>query len=248
MYPLFALTSNPDAIVEIILSDYELFKKTYANIMQFYEANYPGKVRYTPVEVKNVLPNSVRFIVQPTLKAKYVYIGDIDIFLTEDVLSYWLKFMEKHQCDFGNVLRNERQLTGLHFVPYDKMYPVVIPPDANLRTGDEVLLCRLMREKNLRFPVSAERRERKIHGVHVSYYSRPPLPSMTTFDKPARYPSWGGDVKKYLEIRYSEPVIKFTECIGTRQIELRRIIQFTDMWAWFLKEHPGKTLFGEKKP
>ena len=152
LYPLFALTSNPEAAVEIILSDYEHFARNYGNVIKFYDTTYPGKVRYTPVDAKNILPNSVRFLKQPTLKAQYVYIGDIDIFLLEDILPYWLKFMTKHQSDFGNVLRNPNQLTGLQ---------IIIPPNTDLaRTNDEVLLCRLMREKNLRFPIHATFEER----------------------------------------------------------------------------------------
>lgn len=256
LYPLFALESNPDAIVEIILSDYELFKRNYSNIMEFYDTNYPGKVRYTSVDKnpliaqKKVMPHTARFVIEPTLKAKYVYIGDIDIFLMEDVLDYWLNFMEKHQCDFGNILRPNApdHLTGLHFIPYDKMYPVIILKEEDLlRIGDEILLCQFMKAKNLRFPVNAMGGERKIHGLHISYFSRPPLPSMTTFDKPAiGFPSWNTldkYLEKYLEIRYTKPIIKFTECLDKKQVELRRLIQIIDMWAFFLKEHPGKTLF-----
>ena len=246
LYPLFALLSNPEAAVEIILSDYEAFTNKYANVINFYDAVYPGKVRYTPVDMKNVLPNSVRFLIQPTLKSEYVYIGDIDIFLMEDVLDYQLKFMAKHQSDFGNVLRNPNQLTGLHFIPYEKMYPVKVPPNTDLlRTNDEVLLCRLMREKNLRFPVSAKVEERKLHGLHISFFSRPPLMSATTFDEPFDFPTWGprAAVEKYLSIRYTEPVKNFTKCIQRNQVELRRLIQIVDMWAFFVKEHADENLF-----
>ena len=192
------------------------------------------------------MPNSVRFLVQPTLKTEYVYIGDVDIFLLEDVLDYQLNFMAKHQSDFGNVLRNPNQLTGLHFIPYEKMYPVKVPPNTDLaRTNDEVLLCQLMREKNLRFPVKAAFEERKLHGVHISFYSRPPLQSKTTFDKPVDFPTWGPreGVEKYLKVRYAEPIKNFTKHIHSHQVELRRLIQFADMWAFFVKENPDESLF-----
>ena len=245
LYPLFALTSNPEAVVEIILSNYDDFIRDYANIIRFYDAAYPEKVRYTPVDAGNILPNSVRFLVQPTLKTEYVYIGDVDIFLLEDVLDYQLNFMAKHQSDFGNVLRNDHQFTGLHFIPYEKMYPVKIPNNTDLsRTNDEVLLCRLMREKNLRFPINATFEERKVHGVHISWFSRPPLMSVTTFDKPTDFPSWGPreSVEKYLDVRYTEPIKNFIDCIHTTQIKLRRLIQFVDMWAFFLKHNPDEIL------
>lgn len=246
LYPLFALISNPDAVVEIIISDYELFEKNYANIIKFYDEIYPSKVRFTPVtsvEVKNIRPGSVRFLKQPTLKAEYVYIGDVDIFIMESILNYHLDFMARHQSDFSNVLRSKIRLTGLHFISYDKMYPVETPPNTDLlRTNDEVLLCKIMREKNLRFPINATLSERPVHGLHVSYFSRPPLFSITTFDKPSNFPAWTTHnlEEKYLNFRYSEPVKNFTECIKPRQITLRRIIQIADMWALFLKEHPDE--------
>lgn len=172
IYPIFALTSNPNSVVEICISDYEMFQRNYGNIINFYNTAYAGKVFYTPVRVGNIIPNSVRFLAQPTVKSKYVYIGDVDIFLLDsDILQYHLFFMEKHKSDFSNVLRNENQLTGLHFIKYDNMYPVCPPPGVDLKKiNDEVLLCRIMREKNLKFPVNATFEERKIHGVHVSFF------------------------------------------------------------------------------
>lgn len=177
---------------------------------------------------------------QPTLKTKYVYIGDVDIFLLEDILPYWLNFMTKHHSDFGNVLRNPNQLTGLHFIPYDKMYPIKIPQNVDLlQTNDEVLLCQFMRKKHLRFPVKATFEERKVHGVHINFFSRPPLESMTTFDKPVDFPAWGPyeAIEKYLDVRYTEPIKNFIENINPFQISLRRIIQFVDMWAFFVRDY-----------
>ncbi len=246
LYPLFALISNPYASVEILLSDYKFFANYYRNVIEFYKKVYPDKVRYTPVNIKGILPNSVRFLLEPTKRAKYVYIGDIDIFLLdENILDYHLAFMERHNSDFSNVLRNEHQLTGLHFIPFDKMYPISIPNNLDLlRLNDEVLLCHMMREKKLRFPVDAELNERKIHGLHISFFSRPPLTSMTTFDEFVNFPSWGPleQVEKYLRVRYTEPVKNFIKCLSPYQIGLRKIIQFVDMWAFFVKEHPNTTL------
>lgn len=245
LYPLFALISNPDARVEIGVSEYEFFRKMYPNVINFYNAAYPEKVRYTPlVNVEKILANSVRFLVQPTLKADYVYIGDADIFLLdENILDYHLDFMARHQSDFSNVLRNAHQLTGLHCIAYDKMYPVAVPNDVDLaRLNDEVLLCLLMRRKNLRFPVKADSSERKVHGLHISYFSRPPLKTLTTYDKPVEFPTWGAReyVEKYLRVRYSEPVKNFIKCIDFRQAELRRVIQLVDMWAFFITQHPNE--------
>lgn len=240
LYPIFALTSNPNAIVEICISEHENFFAVYKNLIDFYNEKYPGKVRYTPIYVEKILPNSVRFLVQPSFKAKYVYIGDSDIFiLDENLLSYHLDFMKRHNSDFSNCMRNPNQLTGLHFIEYDKMYPVTVP-QFNLQTlNDEVLLCMIMKEKGLRFPIDATADERKIHGVHISLFSRPPLETLTTFDEKAKFPVWGPveAVEKYLQVRYSKPVKEFMNCIRENQVTLRRVVQFADMWAFFVSKN-----------
>ena len=162
--------------------------------------------------------------------------------LDSDIVQHHIQFMKNYNSDFSNILRNERQLTGLHFIEYEKMYPVKIPDKIDLyRTNDEVLLCSLMREKNYSFPpLGLPLSERKTHGLHCSFFSRPPLSSLTTEDKSVKYPAWTiepqpykAGAEKYFEIRYSTPVVNFTECIHERQVELRRIIQIMDMFAYY---------------
>ena len=238
IYPVFALATNQDSCVEICLSEYELFRERYRNIMEFYNSNYPGRVLYRDIEVRGVFPNSVRFLVEPKIVSRYVYIGDIDILLLEsDIREHHTAFMKKYNSDFSNILRNERQLTGLHFIEHKKMYPVKIPYGTDLyRTNDEVLLCSIMREKQLRFPpLGIPMSERKIHGLHVSLFNRPLLPTLTTKDRMANYPAWDlqPDPERYFEVRYSEPVTQFTKCINDTQIELRRIIQMADILCYY---------------
>ena len=232
------MTSNPDSCVEICLSEYELFKNDYENIIDFYSSVYPGRVMYRGVKVSGVVPNSVRFIVQPRLSAEYVYIGDVDIMLLESgIAEYGLSFMKKHNADFFNILRNDHQLTGLHFMEYSKMYPVRIPRNVNLASlNDEVLLCSLMREKNCKFPpLGLSGSERRIFGAHISMFSRPPLQSLTTRDRKTSFPAWDlpSGAEKYCEVRYSGPVVEFTGCIKETQVELRRVIQMADMFAYY---------------
>ena len=213
--------------------------------MNFYNTYYPEQVLFRGVKTSGVFPNSVRFLIQPKFTAKYVYIGDIDIFLLDTSIIEWhTSFMRKYHSDFSNVMRNNNQLTGLHFMEYEKMYPVKIPVDVDLaRMNDEVLLCRLMREKHCIFPpLGIPLSERKIHGLHISLFNRPPLPTLTTNDRLADYPSWGiepeySGVERYFDVRYSEPVMKFTECIRDNQVKLRQVIQFTDMFAYYVFTH-----------
>ena len=237
IYPFFVLLSNPDAKVEICISDYELFSKQYQNIIEFYQHTYPGKILYRSVEVKNVLANTVRFLVQPVTQTKYVYIGDVDILiLDDDILEYWLEFMKRHKCDFGNVMRYEGRLTGLHFIEFEKMYPVksAFKNDVK-RMNDEMFLFSLMEEKGLKFPMDAVLQERKTHGLHVSV-SRPPLATLTTHDDVVPFPSWGpgSSMQQYLDIRYCKPMTEFMKIINERQVSLRKLIQIIDMTALYI--------------
>ena len=145
--------------------------------------------------------------------------------------------MKKYGSDFSNVLRNDKQLTGLHFMEYRKMYPVNVPQGVDLlNTNDEVLLCRLMREKQYSFPPSeVPLSERKTHGMHISLFNRPPLQTLTTQDRLTDYPAWSiePDAQRYFAIRYSDQVVKFTQCIDDRQIKLRQVMQFADMFAYY---------------
>ena len=242
LYPVFALTTNDNSCVEICLSEFDLFMENYRNIIDFYNQVYPGRVFYRSVKVSDIFPNSVRFLLKPEMTAKYVYIGDVDILLLErNIEDYHIEFMKKYDSDFSNVLRNENQLTGLHFMEYEKMYPVKIPRGADLLSmNDEVLLCSMMREKQCKFPpLGIPLSERKTHGMHISMLSRPPLRTLTTHDRQVNFPAWtiSPNAAKYLEIRYSTPVVEFMQCISENQIKLRQVIQTADMFAYYrLKE------------
>lgn len=238
LYPIFVLTTNDDSCVEICLSEFDFFTENYSNIIDFYNRNYPGRVLYRGVKASGIFPNSVRFMIKPVMTSKYVYIGDIDILLLErNIADYHVEFMKRYNSDFSNVLRNQNQLTGLHFMEYEKMYPVKIPKGADLAgMNDEVLLCSMMREKQMKFPpLGIPLSERKTHGMHVSMFSRPPLRTLTTKDRYIDYPAWTirPDASRYFEVRYSPQVTEFTSCIDEKQMKLRRVIQTADMFAYY---------------
>lgn len=172
------------------------------------------------------------------MACKYVYIGDVDILLAEkNIVDYHTQFMRKYNCDFSNVLRNEHQLTGLHFMEYAKMYPLSIPKGTDLlNTNDEVLLCRLMREKQCRFPpLGLPLCERKTHGLHASL-SRPLLATLTTKDQTIDFPAWSlnPNPESYFDVRYSPQVTEFMKCIEPLQLELRRVVQTADIYAYYM--------------
>ena len=154
LYPIFVLNSNPGAKVEVGVENHLRFTHKFKHIISFYEKEYPGRVRFSAVsftqkrlfDSRKIVPNSVRFVTQPKLKADYVYIGDADILITEEVASQHLANIEKHHLDFSNVVRpNKNRLTGLHFIAYDKMYPLPSLRGINLgKCNDEDLLYQII--------------------------------------------------------------------------------------------------------
>lgn len=246
LYPLFALLSNTDAAVEICLSEPDVFVTKYQHLIRYYVEFFPGRVLYSYTGETNIPPNSLRFIVRPVARAKYIYIGDVDILILEDnVVDIHTSYMRDTKLDFSNVRRkDENKLTGLHFMEYDKYYPIVVPDGLNLADcNDEALLFILMQSKNYSMPTVSDLRYRPVHGLHISLFSRPPLPTLTTQDRMGNTPSWFGQsedtphfIKKYFSIRYTQPVTTFMSTIRDEDIALRRIVQFIDMFCCYVHE------------
>lgn len=248
LFPIYALTTNPNALVEVGITNWNSFKRQYPLLIDYYEKNYSGRIMFSEIPETGIGLGSARFIIQPYFKSKYIYIGDADILILEDILNPHLNHIKCENIDFSNIVRktgdaNNKKLTGLHFIEYKKMFPTVIP-DNLIKKGeifslcDENLLYILMKNRGYRFPDKNDV-FRPIHGYHVSFYNRPPLPSLTTNDSMTDYPSWFEKdkthkikehyIRLYREIRNSKQIKNFYNCIIAENIELRKIIQFADM-------------------
>lgn len=257
IYPIFVLNSNPNALVEIGVENALHFKHKFKHIIDFYNKNYPGRVLFTGVSftrmtwhgLQKIVPNTVRFITQPKTKADYVYIGDSDIFVDEEITPLHLKNIEENGLDFSNIVRpGKKRLSGLHFIEYDKMYPLPSLHGLNLgKQNDEEVLYKLMERKGLKIP-GENIKYRPPHGLHISFYSCTPFETMTTQDKEVDFPGWlsfkgsphnvsGQDsdeaIERYLKMRYSEPVKKFFSILKPKNVEIRRIIQITDAVCYY---------------
>lgn len=87
LYPLFVLLSNPEALVEIAVADYGAFYEKYKHLLNYYDDKYAGRVLFHQSDnLFEAQPGTMRFVTQPLWKAKYVYIGDVDIFVCHDIL------------------------------------------------------------------------------------------------------------------------------------------------------------------
>ena len=249
LYPIFALYHNKKAIVEIGIENIYDFTKKYSHLINFYNIHYPGRVLYTEVNFGDILPNSVRFVTQPFSESKYIYIGDIDIVICENILEPHLKNISQNNLDYSNIKRTnfkKNRLSGLHFIEYSKMYPILLPKKIDLsKLNDEELLFTIMEAKGYTTPDS-QCTFRPLHGVHASIYNRPPLPTLTTNDEiVTTSPCWFANTnkfiepyyaKKYLQTRYQPKIKEFMTNICSSDIQLRKIIQFIDMACKYLTE------------
>lgn len=202
-YAYFCLRNNPAAKVEIVFDDYEAFmKKNVASVQKILEM-YPDSVLFRQASVtrnKKIVPGSIRFVEEPQTRCTYLYIGDIDLLVMDDVQKIHLQLMERHSLPFSNIVRLDKdgkptkRLSGLHFIRFNEFYPLPDISDLDLgKENDEMVLFEIMNRKGLMVPL--EFRSRPECGVHVSL-SRDPAGrstgrSMGVFSKRPTL-GWGG--------------------------------------------------------
>ena len=250
LYPIWVLQNNQDAKIEIALEDKDLFYKKYSHLIEYYEKNYTNKVLFTQIDKKVIQypAGTIRFITQPKSKAKYVYIGDIDIIVLHNICTLHIPNIEKNALDFSNIKRiGQNKLSGLHFIEYEKMYPVEKIKKKLKHINDEELLYILMKNKGYKIPDENKNKYRPLCGIHISYFSRPPLKTLTTKDEETTFPSWYdncnnekllySEIENFFNLRYSEKIKNFYNNIKETDIDLRRIIQFIDLFAFYLKNN-----------
>lgn len=115
---------------------------------------------------------------------KYVYIGDIDIFIVREVISLHVQHIEnmiKHKTCISNIERpcGER-MSGLHFFEvekyYDKMNNTIFNYCHMLINGilkdkkNECTLYHMLKEANIKIPTGAWR---PFHGPHIGIWRKP---------------------------------------------------------------------------
>lgn len=180
-YIAFALNSNPGVRVEVAVEDIDNFNSKYkAGIGQLRESFGDAfLIRQSKViEAKiDCTPNVIRFIEHPETCAEYIYIGDIDLMILEDVFKIHTQYIEKYDLPFSNVIRqpvkdNQPRLTGLHFCRFEQMYPLPDLSDIDLKKmNDEHVLYLIMKRKGAMVPESFKLRPEC--GVHLSTNRNP---------------------------------------------------------------------------
>lgn len=204
-YAYFALRNNATAKVEICFEDFEVFASRQKAAIETLCKLYPGRVLFRQADIvlkqKNIIPNTVRFVEKPITKCAYIYIGDIDLLVFDDVLKVHLTLIESHALPFSNILRQEHalsetpRLSGLHFCKYDLYYPLPDIDDLDLaKANDEYVLYEIMKRHG--FMVSGDFQMRPECGIHMSL-NRDPLGRSTgstarNFSVQGGH-GWGGD-------------------------------------------------------
>ena len=124
------------------------------------------------VNLKPKMDNSIRFCINPVTTSEYVYIGDIDIMILEDILKVHAPIFG-HGLTYSNVIRTgTKKLTGLHLTKSSSQYPLGPIDDLVEKIGnDEELLYAIMERKGLLYSNDVSQPlniGRPIHGIHLS--------------------------------------------------------------------------------
>lgn len=172
-YIYFALRNNPNASVEVILDERDDFIARNRYALEKLDEVFFGKYALSQApRLEGVIPNTIRFMVNPQLSAHYLYIGDIDLLVFEDVVEVHERLMEDFGLPFSNIVRpysegERKRLSGLHFCKFDHYYPLPDVSDLNLSTmNDEAVLYKIMSRKGLM--VDESFRMRPECGIHMS--------------------------------------------------------------------------------
>lgn len=191
--PLFiasSLWSVPSALAEVGVENRARFIKDHARALAVLEQHLPGRFAISEVgfDRSKMIPNTVRFVTPPTLKAEYVYISDIDIIMLDQAFpAEHLKFMASHGLPYANSMRDrDMRMTGLHFTRHDAYYPIPELEPEILRINDEQVLAELVtrRGHSLHFTPWF----RPVPGIHVSPNR---APQGERLSDGRRVPGWG---------------------------------------------------------
>ena len=179
MYAFFALQSNRNSAVELVVPNSTLFLKRHERaltvVKQLHGRRSVWVREYRVPRHRGVMPNTRRFLEVPEIAAEYVYMGDIDILITESVLSAGRLQQMRHNAPYSNILRkNTRRLTGVILVRAREFYTrelkraqVALLAGGNATGDDEEFLARLVTAAGFALPPANET-YRRLHGLHLS--------------------------------------------------------------------------------
>lgn len=180
------LTKNEEKAIDFIRKKYY-----YSKIIIKYNTFIKNSTG-TFYNNNKVETGSVRFLSQPSIRNKYIYITDVDIFFLEkNFYLYLIDDMIRRKSCYSNIVRkNSKNFGGLHFILYNKYYP--IPKLDNYNIYQEHLLYHIMLKKNI--SIDYKTQYRPVFGVHAS----PNRPEV----KSGKIVGWGSEKYKGKWINY----------------------------------------------
>ena len=192
-YICSVLLSNPEnAKVEICLQNSASFASANIEAMHCLQNAFTDRFQLSDADFSRLRPHTIRFVTTPTIVSNYVYIGDIDIIVTEEIAKPHLEKMKETKLPYSNIKRpNKNSLSGLHFSEWTAYYPLSHETPSDRINLDEAYLWDLVSARGHRMPDPGET-FRPIHGLHLSM-NRDPRTIRTT---------WGGVRQKPTALGY----------------------------------------------
>ncbi len=167
-YAASVLATNANTVVEIGLEEPRRFERDNPDALEL----LGDRLVLSRVEFNNA-PNSIRFVTEPSTRADYVYIGDIDILIVEPIAPSHLASMAKSGLPYSNIVRpGQERLTGLHFTAWDAFYPLTRIDCRSTIGLDEYYLWRIIQDRGLPLP-PPELKFRPLHGFHLTLSQHP---------------------------------------------------------------------------
>lgn len=184
-YVYFAALHNPSSRFEFIVGDADDFNEKHKGSLTWLERELAvvPKIRGLDSSAPQPKrPNSIRFVNEPEQEARFVYIGDVDIMIVEDILA-WHRPIFEAGLPYSNIIRpNAKRLSGLHLASYEHHYPLPSIDDLIKEVAnDEALLYRIVERKGNLYAqekYDALVKGRPAHGIHMSL-NRLPFSSAT---------------------------------------------------------------------
>jgi hypothetical protein len=180
-YAVSALITNKNSCVEIVVDNVKQFTPKVYQLLDYY---FKGRYMISSI-VPDLLHNftgpTIRWLYVPKMKAKYTYIGDVDIVcIDKDIFIGHEKHMQYINKPYSNIIRYPtKQMTGLHFVNtvqyFTSRYIQFITKLINQKTKsiDETLLYKIVRSTHglptqSRCVGAGIFLYRPVHGIHFS--------------------------------------------------------------------------------
>ena len=171
----FSSIDNKDACYEFLLTEKidEKTRESIDTLSKLLDRKIVLREFNWKVDAKHL-----RFVETPQSEAEYAYIGDIDIFILEDILPFHIEQMKKNSLCYDNVQRlsNPKCMSGLQLCRKD--YFSKTASARRKHYGDakhnEVMLMEILKESGLKIVKPKDfDKARPVHGIHVSLNCEP---------------------------------------------------------------------------